>query len=167
MDCNGIYQLQRAQTQLLIVFSDTSFFPDCILPWERSFKASSLWLYSSLVKYFPSFSSSSISCLMRWKMKDWWFPYFLFLYFISFDHIRECTELKAVVYILFPAGNENPDSFDVRVHAWITHAWSVMNDALWVYMWVKWYISHALYLSLVSTLLTSSRFQGSLLNTSE
>ena len=72
MGCNGIYQLQRAQTHLLIVFSDTSFFPDCILPWERSFKGSSLWLHSSLVNLFHLFHLQVFHVWWdgRWKIDD-------------------------------------------------------------------------------------------------
>ena len=70
--CNDENQFQRTPIQLPKVCFDTNFFPDFIRPCERISKENSLWFYSCLVKCFLSFSSSSILCLMRWKINNVW-----------------------------------------------------------------------------------------------
>ena len=93
-------------------------------PLERSFKESSLWLYSCLVKCFPSLSSSSISCLMRWKNKNVWFSS---CFILVFENFWSCPKMYFI--------EENPDLFDVSVHVWITHAYIIYN-VLHLEFWV-------------------------------
>ena len=119
---NDEKQFQHAPIQLLTVRFEMNFFPDCTRPCKRSLKESSLWLYSCLVKCFSFFF---FKYFMFDEMED---QKCMILKMFYSDILELLILFKNTFYwkgsftFHFQCGSENPDSFDVSVHVWITHA---------------------------------------------